>query len=196
MKKKGLVLLLVLMIFFFVGCGETKKNDGSNNKIQIGDKENKETTENKEEKEIVKTKTLTSDDGKIKVTFPDDWKRLDHGELNEDANLEVQGSNKYFMNISDNVDDFDNFNSWYEIVLDASSKAYSFDKSIVKDVTIGSYNAKYAEFTTTVSGLNIYMRVYFVQTKSFYSQIYLWTTKSNSNNVMDEFSDIIQSYVE
>lgn len=192
MKKKGLVLLLAFMMFFFVGCGETKKENKTDNRIEIGDKEEKETPT----KEEVKTKTFTSDDGKIKVTFPNDWKRLDQGELNEDANLEAQGTNKYFMNISDNLDDFDSFNSWYDIVLEGASKAYSFDKSIVKDVTIGSYNAKSAEFTTTVSGLNIYMRVYYVQTKSFYSQIYLWTTKSNSNNVMTEFDDIIQSYVE
>ena len=193
MIRKGIILGLGLMLLFVTGC-ETPNNS----KKDTTKKEGTKTEEKKVEEK--KTLTITSVDGHFSLVVPETWEQLEQGKLNKSAQLEIGSSDtsqiKYGMILPDDVANFSSFDTWYNTVIESSSKNYNFDVNEVKDITINGYEAKYVTYTTTVSGYNFYMRAYYVKGTKYYSQMYFWTVASDKDKLDSEFIEMANSYTE
>ena len=88
------------------------------------------------------------------------------------------------------------FQKYQETIFSQNAKNYDTEFKDIKDININGKACKYVEFKTTQETANIYMRIYAVETNNYYSQILIWTTYSQKDNVQKEFDNIISSFKE
>lgn len=181
MKKIHLFIFLIAILFVLPGCSSL---------------EFVEKVTNQEEK--IEDKYFYTYDDNFRVKAPNTWVEAKVGDLNSEADIELNGKEieKYFMILAENKVNFDSFDVWYDIVLKNNANSYGFESSIVKDVKINGYEAKYAEFDTSFNGIKIYMRIYFVQSENYYSQVFMWSIMEQKDKLQDEFDEIISSFEE
>lgn len=123
------------------------------------------------------------------------WMEAAEGDLNKNADLELRGKNmeKYALLLTDRAEAFESYNDWFLTVVDNNSENYAFEMDSVKDVKVGGYDAKYVEFEHEYNNYKMYMRIYFLQSKNYYSQFFLWTLAENKNKLSGEFDNMINS---
>lgn len=181
MKNKIFIVFLLTMLFILPGC----------NSLEFVEKATKQ------EEKVDKKYFYTYEDN-FKVKVPSTWEEAKEGDLNSDADMELEGKKieKYFMILAENKVNFDSFEFWYDIVLRSNADSYNFESDIVKDTKINGYDTKYAEFDTSFNGVRIYMRIYFIQSENYYSQVFMWSTMDQKEKLQDEFDEIINSFEE
>lgn len=171
MKKFILVLICILVL---TGCTSKSTKTGS--------------------------KKINSYDNKFQVTVPGTWTTAKNkGDLNSAASIEVQDSEKqkYMIAITEAKADLAmDFQKYQETIFSQNAKNYDTEFKDIKDININGKACKYVEFKTTQETANIYMRIYAVETNNYYSQILIWTTYSQKDNVQKEFDNIISSFKE
>lgn len=172
MKKFILVLMSVLLL---TGCSNTT------------------TTK-------IESKRVNSYDNKFQVTVPASWDTpVSKGSLNQAANIEIQNSEKqkYMIAITEAKADLAmDFEKYQETIFSQNEENYNTKFEEIKDININEKNCKYVEFKTTQETTNIYMRIYAIETDNYYSQILMWTTYSQKEDVQKEFDKIISSFKE
>ena len=139
--------------------------------------------------------TFISKSGYFEVVSAGGWIEASEGDLNKNADLELRGKNmeKYAMLLTDKLDGFDNFEAWSDLVISNNSQNYGFDVEDVKTVEVGGYESKYVEFIKEFNGYDMYMRIYFLKSKNFYYQLFLWTLKENKDRLSGEFDNMVNS---
>lgn len=171
MKKFILVLMCILVL---TGCSLKSTKTGS--------------------------KKINSYDNKFQVTVPGAWTTAKNkGDLNSAASIEVQDSEKqkYMIAITEAKADLAmDFEKYQETIFSQNAKNYDTEFKDIKDININGKACKYVEFKTTQETANIYMRIYAVETNNYYSQILIWTTYSQKDDVQKEFDNIISSFKE
>ena len=88
------------------------------------------------------------------------------------------------------------FEKYQETIFSQNEENYNTKFEEIKDININEKNCKYVEFKTTQETTNIYMRIYAIETDNYYSQILMWTTYSQKEDVQKEFDKIISSFKE
>ena len=170
MKKFILVLMSVLLL---TGCSNTTKAG---------------------------SKKINSYDNKFQITVPSSWDTpTSKGNLNQAANIEIQNSEKqkYMIAITEAKADLAmDFEKYQETIFSQNEENYNTKFEEIKDININGKNCKYVEFKTTQETTNIYMRIYAIETDNYYSQILMWTTYSQKEDVQKEFDKIISSFKE
>ena len=192
MKKRVLVFLLALGLLVVTGCDLTKKEDTEKKTDE------KKTVEPVKEEEKVKTTKFDSTDGSFTIEAPETWEQLDKGKLNSQAVIELGGKSevKYTMLIADKAANFTDFQAWYDIVVKKASESYGFDQTTGTDTTINGAKTKQFNFDLTSSGVKFYMRAYYIEGKTNYSQLYLWCPASDKAKMDSEFITIANSLIE
>lgn len=171
MKKFGLVLMCILVL---TGCTSKSTKTGS--------------------------KKINSYDNKFQITVPATWTTSkSKGDLNSAANIEVQDSEKqkYMIAITEAKEDLAmDFEKYQETIFNQNEENYNTKFEDIKDININGKSCKYVDFKTTQETANIYMRIYAIETDHYYSQILIWTTYSQKDDVQKEFDNIISSFKE
>lgn len=173
MKK---LFLFICSLFLITGCSLFKNND------EIKDVE------------------FNSYNNKFSVTASSEWKAVSNkGELNDSADIEIadKDSQKYFIALMESKEDITwDYKEYSNFILQQNSTIYDVTLDDIKTTEIDGYNVEYVEFKTQPNGINIYMRIYVVETKNYYGQILIWTKYSQREEVMDEFDKIVSTFRE
>lgn len=140
-------------------------------------------------------KTISSYNNIYEVTVKDDWVKADKGSLNAKAELELKGlrTEKYVMILNDKASDFESYDDWSNNVITNNSNNYSFEESDVKNIKIGDYDSRYVEIEKEYNNTSMYMRIYFINGKDNYAQLFMWTEYKNKDKVSGEFDQILES---
>lgn len=173
MKK---VFLFICSLFLITGCSLSKSDDKS------------------------KMVDFSSYNDKFTVTASDKWKAVSNkGELNDSADIEISDAKnqKYMIALMESKEDISwSYDEYSEFILNQNSTIYDVTLDDIKTTKIGGYNANWVEFKTQPSGINIYMRIYVVETENYYGQILIWTKYSSKDDVKEEFDKIVSSFKE
>ena len=165
-RKMFYLLVLIISIVMLTGCG-------------LGNSE----------------KTIASYNNIYEVTVNGDWVKADKGALNAKAELELKGlrTEKYVMILTDKASNFESYDDWCNNVISNNSNNYSFDESDVKQIKIADFDSKYVETEKEYNNTKMYMRIYFLNGKDNYSQLFMWTEVKNKDKVASEFDQILES---
>ena len=165
-RKMFYLLVLIISIVMLTGCG-------------LGNSE----------------KTIASYNNIYEVTVSGDWVKADKGALNAKAELELKGlrTEKYVMILTDKASNFESYDDWCNNVISNNSNNYSFDESDVKQIKIADFDSKYVETEKEYNNTKMYMRIYFLNGKDNYSQLFMWTEVKNKDKVASEFDQILES---
>lgn len=143
--------------------------------------------------------TFNSYNEKFQITADSSWKKTSKGELNDSADIEIADTRnqKYMIVLMESKEDLSwSYEEYSDFILAQNSTIYSVELDDVKTTKIDGYDVDYVEFMTKPDGINIYMRIYVVETENYYGQILIWTKYSQRNDVKDEFDKIISSFKE
>lgn len=185
-KKRSLKYTLVIVISLFIlvlglaGCSSS--------------------TDNAKDTKKANNKVITSTDGKLQLTVPENW-QTEKG-LNEQAVIQVAHKTleKYLIVISEDKSNFSE-----EIKLDDYLKAINknFTENIknvkistAKDITINGYPAKQFEVNGEVDKVKAAYLVTLVNTSKSINQIMAWTLQTNFSRYKTEFSTVTNSFKE
>ena len=151
------------------------------------------------------TKTFKSFNNLYQLNTSSTWTEASPGSLNKNAELELKGLriDKYAMILTDNASNFKDYKEWLNIVITNNANTYGFEASQLKDIELDGTASKYVEFNTEVQNddqydvehptIPMYMRVYFINGKNYYSQLFMWTMQENKATVSPEFDEMINS---
>ncbi len=174
MKK---VVALFCSLILMTGCSLNLKNDNTK----------------------VEDKTFDSYNGKFQITANSNWKATSQGELNENADIEIadDDNQKYLISIMESKEDLDwDYKQYSNYILKQNAEIYETTIEEVKTTKINDYDIDYVELKSSPNGVNIYMRIYVIETKNYYGQILIWTKYSQRNDVKEEFDKIVSSFIE
>ena len=217
--KKFKIILVFLLVFFLVGCGEDDEHyekpqieisskdpaktdkEKEDNKQKENNNENKDNQDNKQKENNNENtdnknyRSFISYDNKLSLKLPIDWKVLRKGELNEDANMELSGEqeDKFLMILSDSAKDFLSYSEWEKLAIKIAAETYSFDQKDAKDFNIEDYSGKWVEINYGEGSSGVYIRIYFFKIGNSYTQLYMWTSNANKAKYIKEFDDVLKT---
>lgn len=151
-------------------------------------------------KEPAKDEIFKSYNEKFEVTANSSWKKAaTKGELNDSADIEISDAKnqKYMIALMESKEDLTwSYDEYSEFILKQNSTIYGVELKDIKTTKIDGHDVDYVEFMTKPDGINIYMRIYVVETENYYGQILIWTKYSQRDDVKDEFDKIVSSFKE
>lgn len=141
--------------------------------------------------------TVFSADNMFYINVPSGWKQSPKGELNDNAEIEVDNRNEemYCMVMKDGKEGLDiNLDEYADIISEQTGTSYNEDIGEPEDTTVGKYPAKMFEFNFVIEGEKIAMWMYCVETKYCFVQLYSWTLQSSAEEYKEELQDVVNSF--
>lgn len=174
-------LVIVLSIFILTKVTEDKKEQ----------EEEKETTE-------IKYKTNTSYDEKFTIDAPDTYVQVEEkNSLNKKGIIELNDPDKssYILLVTTSKVNLNkDFNTFKTESFAQKESFYKTKITNYEKVTIDNHDAEYGEiYYTNSTGINIYIRVYVVESDNYFSQLVMWTVADNEKVVAEEYDKIASS---
>ncbi len=151
------------------------------------------------------TRNFKSKNGILQVTTNGSWTEAKAGSLNSRAELELRSLRieRYVMALTEPASNFDSYEDWLSVVVYNNSQNYSFDSASLEDVEIAGFNSKYVDFNTLLPSddpyntenpnINMFIRIYFIGSKNYYTQLFMWTLDENKESSIVEFEKIVDS---
>lgn len=131
---------------------------------------------------------VRSIDGLFQMTMPKGWEIAEPGELNEDASIELMNekSVQFSLAIMEAKADFDTDLLGYGELIH-SLLAETQESNLMGEISAQMVNGRQMYYYTLEmidTGMRFYATTYIIETQNYYGQIVTWSTRSNTDWVV------------
>jgi hypothetical protein len=143
---------------------------------------------------------IESTDGLFAMEIPSGWIQSEEGTLNALSCLEAMNSSgeMYFAAIMEKKTDFDlDLTGYRDLVVSYNEGLSGSSFGDATPTQVGKYSAFSYEFdAASPDGIDMYMRLFVIETENYYGQLYSWTQKSLEAENWEALGSIGNSFVE
>lgn len=194
MKMRWFLLLVMgLMVLSLAGCfgdfGEEEENPEGMDPSQ----------EELLEENVPTGQIFIDENNTFSIETDLEWARLEKGELNENADLEIADDQEgyYLMVMRESKSDFNmSFAEYTDFTAQMNGQAFGAEFGEKQIATVNGLNAYYYEFSGTYDYLNAFITFYTIEGAEDYYMLFAWGMDSDRDDLKETLIPILDSFQE